>query len=339
MNGDYPKRGEIHLADIVESLKELPWQDEEHAAMIVRAQGFSVREVQPVPERQDIYDQSRYSERAVPRQKVSIARELPDEPLPEERPVERPSTLLKSRLSLVQAEPPSIAAEEAFPWLEDRPVLYSSQQSADDLKALPRTSLFPDRVSRGLFSAALATRAAGAEIDLPRLIDDIVAARSLTRIPTKTMATLRNGCQLLLDFSDNTVPFWEDLKQLAKQLTAVVGKGSTQVFEFSSDPNSALRWTDNGSEVTWKAQSTSPVLVATDMGINGRGRRVRIDSGWRTFIDACRTTKTPLLILLPWSRKYWPENIGSHPILVHWNPNSSATMIKNKVGIGHEVPG
>jgi hypothetical protein len=56
-----------------------------------------------------------------------------------------------------------------------------------------------------------------------------------------------------------------------------------------------------------KPKPGRPILVATDFGIRGEPVHDLGGTGWPAFVDRCAARDCPLLILVPWSRVYWPK--------------------------------
>ena len=332
MPGTSEKRGEIHLGDLVRALKGLSVEDDEQARAVARALGFGLRGRSDGEATPRVYDPLRYATRKSPPRRSPAARPIVPQPPGPPLPVELPPERLDSRLEpLPPAAPPH--GDEPPAWLNDDFRLLEQPEQ----QPLHRQSLFHDNTSRGVLAAALATRRGGGEVDLPALIDRIVSHEVIDELPTLPTATLERGCQLLLDYSDNMAPFWEDLGALAGQLRAILGENDLRVFEFDRNPCDAERWAPPDRTERWRPRKGRPVLVATDLGIVGRRRPPVVGEGWRRFIDRCQEAGCPLLILLPWQQRYWPRDLGRHPILLHWNPHTSAGLIRRRLGIGHEV--
>jgi hypothetical protein len=75
-----------------------------------------------------------------------------------------------------------------------------------------------------VFTAALATLRQGDRLDVDQLVRRVVEGRLPPRLPRLHGGDARRGCQLLLDFSDSMLPWWEDLRELAAQLAACSAK-------------------------------------------------------------------------------------------------------------------
>ena len=254
----------------------------------------------------------------------------PPQPQP---PVDLPTTILNTELTRLEerAAPQSLTPD----WLaQENKRLESDREPCNPLH---RVSLFPDNTSRGILSAALATQRLSHEIDVHRLIEQSVSGHIPPVLPRHKVGTLERGCHLLLHFSDGMVPYWEDLKALAAQLGSVIGEQRVTVYEFSDAPKQARRWQPPKAFVNWQPARGVPVVAATDFGIPERETQSNIEQRWKPFIQVCESAGSPLLILIPWPPSTWPEYLGGYPELIHWNPHTTAAMVRRVIGIGHQV--
>lgn len=327
-----PNKTDIGLSDLLIALADLPWQTEAHKMAIFHALGFAWQDSKPeaidASSPRQIFDPNRYQHRPT----IKPASNTPpgfSPPPPPRAPVELPQLILNSHLKALDAVP-----DEAPEWLNQDNVLLADEKP--QVKAL-RANLFPDLTHRGILSAGLRVQKQGKDVDIPRLIKHVTKGQIPKIVPTRTEVTLERGCQLLLDYSDSMVPFWQDLTALADQVQNVLGKERVKIYEFDQDPTVAQCWDNPLAAESWHVDNTRPVLVATDLGINGSGLRWPIGPNWCRFINLCSQKRIPLIVLIPWNSEYWPDIPSSHPILVHWNPHTTATMIKKRVGAGHQI--
>ncbi|NOZ53887.1 MAG: hypothetical protein GXP08_12265, partial [Gammaproteobacteria bacterium] len=196
--------------------------------------------------------------------------------------------------------------------------------------------LIPDSTSRGILSAALATQREGDAVDIHGLIDRIVAGHIPSRLPRLPAGTLERGCQLLLHYSDDSVPYWEDMNALVQQVQQVIGVMRTDLYEFTDKPLDARRWSPADNYCPWQPKKGLPIVVATDLGMGGGSSTAQIKNSWRPFIQRCEVAVSPLILLIPWRRKYWPEQqLGPYPYLIHWSPHTTAAMVRRRIGKGH----
>lgn len=329
------RRGEIHLGELISALVELGCDDAAQAETIAACLGFGLRAADLAATgaaTPAIYDHSR----ALP-QPAATRGETPRRPgwalPPSSLAAETlPDRILPSQLAGVDALP-STDSPLAPAWLA------TGYRCLDpDASSPPRQSLFSARAARGVLTAALASGRAGDELDLDELVRCVVNGRIPQSLPRLPFMTLDRGCQLLLDYGDSMVPWWEDLRQLACQVSEVLGAERTAIFDFASSPASASRWrADREALEAWQPEPGRPILVATDFGIRGEPVRDLDGAGWHAFVDRCAARDCALLVLVPWSRIYWPKDLGLHPQLVHWHPATSAAMLRRQRGLGHRT--
>lgn len=326
-------KADIGLSDLLIALADLPWQTEAHKQAIFHALGFAWQDSKPEAivssSPRQIFDHNRYQHRSSIKP-ASNTQPGFSAPPPPETPVELPQHILNSQLKVLDAAP-----DEVPDWLNQDNVLLADEKP--QVKA-ERVNLFPDLTHRGILSVALRVQKQGKDVDIPRLIKRVTKGQIPKILPTRSAVTLERGCQLLLDYSDSMVPFWDDLSGLADQTQNVLGKERVKIYEFDQDPTSGQCWDNPISAKPWHTDDTRPVLVASDFGINGGRVRWPINAAWCTFIDRCAKKHIPLIVFVPWRAAYWPDIHSNHPILVHWNPHTTATMIKKLVGTGHEIP-
>ncbi len=330
-------RGEIHLAELITALAALRPRDAAQAQRIAGCLGFGLAAPDLTTATQPserIYDRNRWSS---PSQVGRLAAKAPlgfaTSP-PAEARVELPAQHLASTLREIE----SAAASDTTvvpSWIS------SDYQRLDRTpgRSPPRAALFPGRTARGVLSAALLTLRPGSSLDVDALIRCVVQGRVPRQVPRLPTPTLARGCQLLLDYSDSMLPWWDDLRQLADQLGALLGDERVAVFDFDSVPAAASRWPAGSSEPTpWQPEGGRPILVATGFGLVRRQAAHRAGSDWQDFVQRCAAHACPLRILVPWSPAYWPTDLGLHADLVHWHPQTSAAMLSRRLGSEYAGP-
>lgn len=335
-------KGDIGLGDLLIALSDLPWQEVEHAQAIVTALGFNWRD-KPLGQTEagqgkKIFDRSRYQDTPLARPSENKPSRFSAPPTPKP-PLDLPTAIINSTLiTLPNAEVEAIAPE----WINHENVFLTPDNTHLKLieNTIPaRANLIPSQTHRGIFSAALRIRKRGIEPNIPKLIAQVVRGKIPAVTPARECFTLQRGCQLLLDYSQSMVPFWDDLRALAKQVENLVGAERITLFEFDQNPNLSKQWLPSGQSQSWHIDRSRPLLIASDLGIAGQVGENFLSPEWLTFINDCNKHHVTLLILIPWQAKYWPTNISQHPILIHWNPHTTATMVKKLVGNGHKVMG
>lgn len=326
------RKGEIHLADLIVALDQLPWESEAHTRAIAGCLGFGLGapNLQPSKPATAIYDRGQRARKA-PAVTAAPPRPALRAPPAPPIPIALPSKILQS--TLTDLAPAPTPEESDPPWLASG---YEVLRAEDRLPP-PRQTLLPANRARGVLSAALAVLREGDELDVGQLIDRVVVGRLPSRLPRRPDATLSLGCQLLLDFGDTMTPWWEDLHALSSQVAAVVGEAAVSTFDFEAIPAAASRWQGDEKRGAWQPLPGTPVLVASDLGIRGRAAPRQVALAWQAFVARCEAAGSPLVILIPWPREYWPEGLGRHPDLVHWNPRTTAAMVRQEIGPGHRA--
>lgn len=324
------RRSEIHLGDLAQALKKLKWRDEAQANAIAAHLGFGMRPVrqatEPASQPWEIYDRQPYRQKqtaTTPQRPAPVYTPPPPVPQPA-----LPRTILPSSLAALEQQ--AQVAPTTPDWLNQPDGDYDPTPQP----AMARQPIFPDAVSRALLATALATDRPGAEVDVRKLIARICRREVVRDLPCLNEASLDHGCQLLLDYSASMVPWWEDLASLRTQVTRVVGQAHTQVYSFDRDPVTAARWTTDLSREPWRPDGR-PVLVATDLGIQGRSGRGLLPADWNEVMARCALQGSPLILLVPWPESRWPKDFGvaaTLPILVHWSPHTTAAMIGHRKG-------
>ena len=334
------RRGEIGLAELVAALRRLRCDQfgEAERRAIAEALGFGAadpRAAQTLTPTPTVYDHSQTQ--AQTRSTPIAPPPAPGWAVPRVAPTPEalPADMLACELVELVADPPD-AGDDAQPptWLSAGYRRIDPQTRAAPL----RHALLPARTARGVLTAALATQRTGDEIDHEELVRCLVARRLPPRLPRVLAPTLTHGCQLLLDFSDSMLPWWEDLRQLARQAIAALGAAGVTSFHFSGAPAAARRWSAEREDfASWRPQAGQPVLVATDFGIWGEPLHDGAGADWQDFVRRCAAADSPLLILVPWPPRYWPADLGLFPQLVHWNPATTAAMLRRQRGLAHRV--
>jgi hypothetical protein len=323
---------DIHLADLISSLSDLPWRNDEQARKIAAALGFSLQNPQQHKVRKN---------RSMPVSGVTnrIRRR---QPLPSGKKEVSTPPALAPRLELPDGTLPGTLTR-----LDDlSPPMGEIQQPDPDFErfdeqeysAIDPPSLFLDNTSRGLLTALLQRVRQSRRIDLAKLIRQSSQGMLPRRFPYQETGTLEHGCQLLLDYSDSMVPWWNDLERLSLQLEKTLGKALVSRFQFIDDPLQAEYWTDNDEPEHWMPRTGIPNLVATDFGLPNHRSAYRLQRRWLRFINRCEKAQCPLIFLVPWEYDEWLSNhLGGYPYLFRWSPATSASQIRSLIGIGHRV--
>jgi len=325
-------RSDIHLGDLIGALSDLPWRNEEQARKIAAALGFSQQNPQ-----QHKVQKTRSTPVAGTSNRVRGRQPLPagkgkvsTPPAPAPR-IQLPDGALPGTLTrLDDLSPP---ADEI-----QRPDSDFERFDECEYSAIDLPSLFLDNTSRGLLRALLQTMRQSRRIDLGKLLRRAGTGLLPRRFPYRETGTLEHGCQLLLDYSDSMVPWWDDLEALCRQLEKTLGKSLVIRYQITDDPMQAEYWANADEPEFWQPRAGIPNLVATDFGLPNQRSAYRLQRRWRSFIDRCEKARCPLIFLVPWEYDEWLSgNLGGYPYLFRWSTATSASQIRSLIGIGHRL--
>ncbi len=322
-------RGTIGLGDLMRALNGLEAKDAKTLERIARSLGFSGIDANPPEESQGV---------SGVRQRPRVAKKPPSMELPRQSALPPAASIpaLPDEVHAVEFEELKLPIPAlSWPdWLSDSP-----PDEASGGTSVLRASLFPDRSAKGVLSAAVATRRPGLIPDLSRLVRSLTRGDALTQIPFRPRPSLHRGVQLLMDTSEAMTPFLEDLDDLAKMLTKIVGKHACELYQFAGNPNRAARWTEDLRELRWRPTSGRPVVLATDFGIGARAAahdRATL-AVWHRFVERAGASGVPVIAFVPYGRSQWPISLTRHIRFIHWDARTRASHIKKLFGSGHEV--
>lgn len=322
-------RGAIGLGDLMRALKGLDSRERATVERIARSLGFTGLDANPAEGAQGVSGAQRRPRLAkrpaakAPTQRGGMPQVAP--------PVDLPEQIFETEMTPVES--PELP-EPRPQWLDQGPALEES-----GLAPIPRAKLFPDRSAKGVLGAAIATRRPGPNPDIDRLIEAIVRGGVLDALPYRPNPSLHRGLQLLMDTGEAMTPFLLDLDDLAHAFVRIVGRHACELYEFSADPNRAVRWSADFREIAWRPLAGRPVVVATDFGIGARiGARDHANPRvWLDFERRARAAGVPVIALVPYGRDRWRRTLSRRIHFIHWDPRTRASHISKMFGIGHEV--
>lgn len=340
-------QGGFLLGALITALRELPWKDEAQAQKIASSLGFGL--IAPIVGQDQFLEGHAQSSVGPVTMDASLTlAQLTTVVSDPNFPISQATENIYSK----RASSPTSSKNEPTHWLPEYIRQTSLIKMATRISVVPapgwlrenfqilepsaqvspvRKALLPDLLARGVISAALGTQREGNELDLPVLLRGLAKCHLPRKLPRQRSASLAHGCQLILDFSDTMLPWWEDLRDLRRQVTGVVGKDGVTVFEFDQNPAQATEWSLDDQERTWQPVAGCPILVATDFGVQSYKSKRKVPDYWRLFINRCAAMFCPLLVLTPWRPDSLPKGLGSYPKLIHWHQRTTAAMVRYKL--------
>ncbi|MFD0003480.1 hypothetical protein ACFVJ4_13790 [Streptomyces sp. NPDC127178] len=200
----------------------------------------------------------------------------------------------------------------------------------------PLEPLLTRRSSAAILNAALTTLVRDdGEPDIDALVEAFARGIPLTRLPRAARPTLRFGVQVLLDQGDSMEPYRRDQKELARQITGLVGAELTQVRCFADVP---ARGTGPDSPRTWQPyRPPSPgtrVLVVSDLGVGGpvlHPRRASV-AEWYHVLDEIVRAGCTVLALVPYPVNRVPAELAPLLSVLTWDRTTTVSTVSALVG-------
>lgn len=205
------------------------------------------------------------------------------------------------------------------PW-HDVPALPSV--SAATRRELPHTPLFPSGTARGILQELLSYPAAGGEVDIPRVVRQLAAAKPVRALPRRPRSTLRFGVQLMVDHAAGMAPFRRDQKVLVQQVVRLVGAAATSVWHFAGSPVIDIE----GTPYRLPAARTVLVVSGFGMGPAFDGRHDPVT--WRMLTDAWRAHGVLPLALVPAPRHRFPTWLTTLMPVVSWDRGTTVASVR-----------
>lgn len=83
----------------------------------------------------------------------------------------------------------------------------------------------------------------------------------------------------------------------------------------------------------------TPVILLSDLGIArplGASDRASVDE-WAAFASRVRAAGCPLIALLPYAPRRWPQKLRLHVVMIEWDPGVAVSKLRALIGRGHRV--
>lgn len=145
-------------------------------------------------------------------------------------------------------------------------------------------------------------------LDLPRIIARLARAQTLRYLPRQQRHGWAAECQLIIDYAEPLLPFWNDFNQLHRRLRQLRGARGLRLIAFpDGDPGGRCWWHD-GREWRERASGSMPsagamVLVLSDLGCNDSSDVRRRQ--WRHLGARLRRLDRRPVALMPCPPRRW----------------------------------
>jgi hypothetical protein len=330
----FSRRGEINLGDLVLALEQISTASIQERELIANLLGFQLNQTDITLPQQSQYQANKSAwNRTLLKERPKSRRKSPPDftprslmpPKPNNKP-DLSGNILQPTMQVDNvARTHEISADSAI----------QNAQPLAELKSqlpMPRHTLFSHRTYRGIVSATTSRMTDSKTIDIPKLISKAIRCQPLHTLPCLPRFTSRNGCQLLLDFHEALMPWWDDMHALIQQFHQVLGEASCPIYEFDQTPVQAFRWTETGKQ-PWQPVPGKPVIIASDLSVlhtpDTAARPGRLD--WLEIIQACEKVQAPLIVLFPLHPQRCPYRLDQRLTLIHWHPATTASIVNRTI--------
>ena len=187
-----------------------------------------------------------------------------------------------------------------------------------------KMSLLEPRWTRSILAMALYTYGDAGEIDVDRIVEEVVTGRPLRSIPVRRAPTLARGVYAWIDGSPSMQLFVQDQTQIARQLRDVVGSLGLNLRQTSGVPA-------RSGEIA----ALVPHLVLSDLGLVENPDELSRDSPeawaeWAEWIH--RELGARVVALVPRRPSAYPKEIRRTFRLLHWDRGTSVQSIRRVLG-------
>lgn len=196
----------------------------------------------------------------------------------------------------------------------------------------PREMLIPSLLKeswqRSILYTAMATTAAGEEIDTDRLVQTLAAMSEVEVLPRRKRLTLRRGGDILIDTGPGMQPFTHDSVALSRLIKGTMVPDSFRVLYFDGIPRLAGR----GGRWTWTPYvppESKPVLLVTDLGRS----RPLVPGGaspqeWIEFAELLRNARCRPLVLNPYQPELLSDSLQQAFPVAAWDRRTTPGSVR-----------
>ncbi|MGE5341989.1 MAG: formylglycine-generating enzyme family protein [Candidatus Omnitrophota bacterium] len=228
------------------------------------------------------------------------------------------STFRAKKEDEVQREAPAWYGE-VQPFKDDELKTNREISPPTALPLVPWSRLWP--FIRGVLGIHHDTR----QIDIERVIDHVTKCQPLARLPRRRRKGWASHCQLILDFSERLLPFWQDQADLYFHIKHLRGKSGLTVLAAENGPYGEFRYWDSGpygsSEGYRLPEPGTPILVIGDLGLLDARQNER--ESWFSFGKHLRKAGFYPVALCMSPRRLWDADMADTWRMMCWDRGES----------------
>jgi hypothetical protein len=201
----------------------------------------------------------------------------------------------------------------------------------------PVEPLLVPRWTRGILTGALAVETNDGPLDVDRFVEALARLEVPARLPLRSRRSIDLGAQVLVDLSEDMLPFREDIRGILRRLRRIVGGDALTVLRFAGRPMTQI---GPGRRATWgpyePPRLAQPVLVISNFG-SPMASADDIDPAesaweWKSLVAELDRQHCPVVALVPGATDRVPAFLRRHMAVVEWDRTTTAASALRAVG-------
>lgn len=208
-------------------------------------------------------------------------------------------------------------------------------------------SLFEPAWVRGLVVTLLSTETRDGAVDISRLVALVSEGQAVTKLPQLARFSLRRGAQVLVDESEDMMPFSADAAQICGTIRALAagapvvivrsergcpelrraaGEGVSMMgVSGAQGPSRVIH--DDGEERVYRMPMRGvPIVAVTDLGLRSPDRAAE----WLRFAIAVKRAGCPMIALTPYPKSRWPRAVAKRIAIVPWDRRTRVSAVRRE---------
>lgn len=192
----------------------------------------------------------------------------------------------------------------------------------------PVEPLFLPRWTTGILTAALAMEMNDGPLDTDRLVDDLARLRVPSRLPRRSRRSINLDARVLVDFSDDMLPFRADITGILRRLRRLFGTDRLTVLRFAGRPYTEI---GPGRRSTWGPHEPpsvpEPVLIITNFQLSGPWLGTTDDTfetEWEPLLAELRRDGCQVVALVPNAAARVPRRMRRILPVIEWDRTTTA---------------
>ena len=169
---------------------------------------------------------------------------------------------------------------------------------------------------------ALGSNVSSHKTDLSRLVDRLARGEQLRHFPKASCKGWASQAQLIIDYDESLLPFWNDFNVLRQKLAYIEGQVGLNVLAFPTGDPTGSCWQD--TPTGWRTierytppSAGSPVLILSDLGCNEASEQRRLR--WQRFGEQLAHFACRAVALMPCPPRWWDAKLTRLFYSAYWD--------------------